>query len=76
MKRKHSNISYLPTNTFVAFQVKHWMDPQLIPYGWGLFSEKEEVILVEQQEENVNEKGMLVDTPHNIGKTDHIGNIT
>ena len=25
------------------FQVKHWMDPQLIPYGWGLFTEKDEV---------------------------------
>ena len=25
------------------FQVKHWMDPQIIPYGWGLFSEGEEV---------------------------------
>ena len=24
-------------------QVKHWMDPALIPYGWGLFSEGEEV---------------------------------
>merc|ERR1719458_455438 len=35
-------------------EVKHWMDPQLIPYGWGLFSEKEEVILVEQEEEDVN----------------------
>ena len=52
------------------------MDPQLIPYGWGLFSEKEEVILVEQEGENVKERGMLVDIPHNIGKTDHIGNIT
>ena len=26
-----------------GFQVKHWMDPQIIPYGWGLFSEGEEV---------------------------------
>ena len=25
-------------------QVKHWMDPQIIPYGWGLFSEGEEVV--------------------------------
>ena len=24
-------------------KVKHWMDPQLIPYGWGLFKEEEEV---------------------------------
>ena len=41
------------------------MDPQLIPYGWGLFSEKEEVILVEQQEEDVKEKEVLKD----VGKT-------
>ena len=27
-----------------SFQVKHWMDPQIIPYGWGLFSEGEEVM--------------------------------
>ena len=27
-----------------GFQVKHWMDPQIIPYGWGLFSEGEEVM--------------------------------
>ena len=25
-------------------QVKHWMDPQIIPFGWGLFSEDEEVL--------------------------------
>ena len=24
-------------------KVKHWMDPKLIPYGWGLFKEEEEV---------------------------------
>ena len=24
-------------------KVKHWMDPQLIPYGWGLYKEEEEV---------------------------------
>ena len=43
------------------------MDPQLIPYGWGLFSEKEEVILVEQEEEDVNEKEVLMDIPPNMG---------
>ena len=24
-------------------KVKHWMDPEIIPYGWGLFREDEEV---------------------------------
>ena len=43
------------------------MDPQLIPYGWGLFSEKEEVILVEQQVEDVKEKEVLMDIPPNMG---------
>ena len=31
-------------------QVKHWMDPRLIPYGWGLFQEEEEVIVIEREE--------------------------
>ena len=32
---------------FAVLQVKHWMDPALIPYGWGLFSEGEEVGQIE-----------------------------
>jgi len=28
-------------------EIKHWVDPRLIPYGWGLFSEDEEVIVIE-----------------------------
>ena len=32
---------------FATLQVKHWMDPALIPYGWGLFSEGEEVSQIE-----------------------------
>ena len=31
-----------------GFQVKHWMDPQIIPYGWGLFSEGEEVRVIRE----------------------------
>merc|ERR1711963_1307555 len=30
-------------------KVKHWMDPHLIPYGWGLFKEEEEVITIEKE---------------------------
>merc|ERR1719400_220038 len=30
-------------------EVKHWMDPQLIPYGWGLYKEEEEVITIEKE---------------------------
>ena len=22
-------------------EVKHWMDPRIIPYGWGLFKDEE-----------------------------------
>ena len=29
------------------FQVKHWIDPNIIPFGWGLFSENEEVIMID-----------------------------
>ena len=29
------------------------MDPNIIPYGWGLFSEDEEVVMTEK--ENVNQ---------------------
>ena len=46
------------------------MDPQLIPYGWGLFSEKEEVILVEQEDEEA--KKVLMDSmvvPTNMDNT-------
>ena len=33
-------------------EVKHWMDPKIIPYGWGLFGEEEdEVIVIEKGEE-------------------------
>ena len=40
-------------------EVKHWMDPKIIPYGWGqfeesegwgLFEERESVIMVEKGE--------------------------
>ena len=33
-------------NLINPHEVKHWMDPKLIPYGWGLFKEDEEQILV------------------------------
>ena len=23
-------------------EVKHWMDPKIIPYGWGMFAENED----------------------------------
>ena len=38
-------------NLINPHEVKHWMDPKLIPYGWGLFKEgmdNDEVILVEK----------------------------
>jgi hypothetical protein len=27
-------------------EVKHWVDPKIIPFGWGLFVENDEVITV------------------------------
>lgn len=29
-------------------EVKHWMDPRLIPFGWGLFDMDDEVIVIER----------------------------
>ena len=29
-------------NLINPHEVKHWMDPKLIPYGWGLFNEEME----------------------------------
>ena len=29
-------------------EVKHWMDPRLIPFGWGLFDIDDEVIVIEK----------------------------
>ena len=29
-------------------EVKHWMDPRLIPFGWGLFDIDDEVIVIER----------------------------
>ena len=29
-------------------EVKHWMDPRLIPFGWGLFDLDDEVIVIER----------------------------
>ena len=31
-------------------EVKHWVDPKIIPFGWGLFEEKDEVITIENGE--------------------------
>ena len=33
-------------NLINPHEVKHWMDPKIIPFGWGLFSEDGEEILV------------------------------
>jgi hypothetical protein len=31
-------------------QIKHWMDPRIIPYGWGQFSQDEEILVMEKGE--------------------------
>merc|ERR1711878_239371 len=33
-------------------EVKHWMDPRLIPFGWGMFDlDTDEVIVIEREPE-------------------------
>jgi hypothetical protein len=39
----------------MSLEVKHWMDPRIIPFGWGLYREQEEVIVVEAREEGGGE---------------------
>ena len=29
--------------------MKHWIDPQIIPFGWGLFSGDERVVVEEER---------------------------
>ena len=36
---------------WILVQVKHWMDPRIIPFGWGLFTEEDEVIVIENEPE-------------------------
>ena len=33
-------------NLINPHEVKHWMDPKIIPFGWGLFAEEEDDVLV------------------------------
>ena len=28
-------------------EVKHWMDPNIIPFGWGLYNEADEVMTID-----------------------------
>jgi hypothetical protein len=48
----------MPVYSVNPHEVKHWIDPNIIPYGWGLFKEEDEV--------KVEDKGQ--DTGQNIGK--------
>jgi len=34
-------------------EVKHWMDPKLIPFGWGLFEVDDEIIVIEKDPDAV-----------------------
>ena len=31
-------------------EVKHWVDPHIIPYGWGLYQDDDEVLVIEKEE--------------------------
>jgi len=37
-------------NVINPHEVKHWMDPEIIPFGWGLFTDDEEVVVIEGEE--------------------------
>jgi len=37
-------------NVINPHEVKHWMDPEIIPFGWGLFTNDEEVVVIEGEE--------------------------
>ena len=41
-------------------EVKHWVEPAIIPYGWGLFEDDDEVLVIEQEE--------IVDSPVGGGR--------
>ena len=41
-------------------EVKHWVDPAIIPYGWGLFEDDDEVLVIEREE--------IVDSPLGGGR--------
>ena len=30
-------------------EVKHWVEPAIIPYGWGLFEDDDEVLVIERE---------------------------
>ena len=41
-------------------EVKHWMDPKIIPFGWGLFGEQDEIIVIETGEGEESVMKLLV----------------
>jgi len=46
-------------NRINPHEVKHWIDPRIIPYGWGLFSEAEEVLVLNSTTTGRNEEATL-----------------
>ena len=43
-------------NLINPHEVKHWMDPKIIPFGWGLFAEEGDEILVLDKGDNNDKK--------------------
>ena len=43
-------------------EVKHWMDPKLIPFGWGLFEVDDEIIVIEKGNSLINQKKIKTKT--------------
>jgi hypothetical protein len=63
---------FLPVFSVNPHEVKHWIDPNIIPYGWGLFKEEDEIKVEDKGQDTgqnidwvkVVDKGQ--DTGHNI----------
>jgi len=41
-------------------EVKHWIDPNIIPYGWGLFKEEDELKVEDKGEDQGEDKGEVM----------------
>ena len=48
-------------------EVKHWMDPRIIPFGWGLFKEEEQGV----SKNTINNDLIIIYNDHNIIDNDH-----
>ena len=48
--------------------MKHWMDPKIIPFGWGLFRDDDEVLVIERGGAKTNMITIISKTHTKINK--------